>query len=329
MNTAKWLALGVVVGGGLVGCGDDTSAAGGGTPATGCEPAIGCPDVQSDCVAFADNAGKDKFALRITQLTVTAPTALTDPTVANLLSTGITYDYPACTSADSLAFFTKDGTFNWILEIDKTAGTLRTGGADLQTDPTKPYCFLNGTIAGFSVAPLETDLAFTGDSFAVVTPADVVVPIFTDPADATKVILLPLHGVRLYDSKVSADNNCIGSFNGANLSPNNLCLPSTDTPMFLDGGNLEGYITLEEADTVLVPQLGNASLCSLIAGADGTDQATKKCKRDAGMAITFAGDWCAGMPGEPGTAATATCKDAVKLAATYAAAGTSVAATCN
>ncbi len=314
-----------------VACGDDTSGTGGQPPAgSGCEPTIGCPEVVSDCVAFADQAGADTFSLRISQLTVQAPAALTDTTVKNLLSKGVTLnDGTSCQSPDGFSLFNGDGTFNWILNFDLTAGTLRTGGAELQTDPTKPYCFLSGDIAGFDVAPLETTISVDGNKFTIDEVRDVAVPIFTDPGDQSKVIILPLNGVRIFDTTFSTDHNCIGVFN-SNLDPNNLCLPDAATPTFVDAGNLEGYVTLEDADAVLVPELGNASLCTLIAGAEFTDQDTKTCLRDAGDVITFQGDWCAGTAeGEPGSAATATCADAVQLRATFSASGATLADSCN
>lgn len=313
-----------------VACGEETSGTGGAPAGAGCEPAIGCPEVVSDCIAFADQAGADTFSLRISQLTVQAPAALTDTTVKNLLSKGVTLDdNSSCQSADALSLFNGDGTFNWILNFDLAAGTLRTGGAELQTDPTKPYCFLSGDIAGFDVAPLEAPISIDGNTFTIEEVRDVAVPIFTDPADQSKVIILPLRGVRIFDSTFSDDHNCIGTFN-TDLDPNNLCLPDAQTPTFVDGGKLEGYVTLEDADAVLVPELGNASLCTLIAGADFTDQATKTCLRDGTNKITFQGDWCAGTAeGEPGSAATGTCADAVQLRAGFSASGVTLAESCN
>jgi len=324
-NRALFLSLFFVPS--LAACGDSTGSGGGGggSTDTDCAPAIGCPAVQSDCIAFEDNAGKDTFTLRISDLTVTAPTALTDPTVSLLLSTGITMNYPSCTSADGFPFFTKDGTFNWLLQFDKTGMMLTTGGAAVETDPTKGYCFLQDTISGFDVAPLVTGIDLAADgTFSVTAPADVTVPVFTDKTDLTKVILLPLHSVRIFDGTISADNNCIGTLN-PDLDPGNLCLPTTDTPGFVAGAKLEGYITLEEADTVLIAQLSNSSLCRLISGETGTT-----CSRDANNKIVFQGDWCAGTAeGDPGKPADATCADAVKLSAGFAASGVKLRSDCN
>ena len=67
-----------------VGCGDSGGTTGTGSTSggDGCSPDVGCPTVQSDCIAFVDNSAKDTFALRISNLSITAPVALTDPTVA-------------------------------------------------------------------------------------------------------------------------------------------------------------------------------------------------------------------------------------------------------
>jgi hypothetical protein len=325
-------SLVAVAGALLTGCGDDGgtgTGSGGGSTAGECAPDVGCPTVPSDCVAFEDNAGKDTFALRITQLTIEKPAALTDPTVKNLLAKGVTFNYQECTAATGDPLFTGDGTFSWILEFDKTNGTLRTGGAKPEPDPNAGYCFVNEKIGAFEVAPLSADAPIGADgSFAIAQVRDVVVPIYTDVNDPTKVILLPLRGVKIYDAVVSADNNCIGSFN-ANLDPNNLCLPDNETPQFIDGARLDGYVTLEEADQVEVPELGGKSLCTLIAGPNFLDDTMKKCRRDGNGAIEFKGDWCAGaMEGDPGKAADASCADAVQLAGGFAASGAKVRTDC-
>ncbi len=311
-----------------VGCGDSGGTTGTGSTSggDGCSPDVGCPTVQSDCIAFVDNSAKDTFALRISNLSITAPVALTDPTVAALLAKGVNLDYPECKAATGDAIFTGDGTFSWILEFNKTDGTLRTGGAVLEADPNAGYCFVNQMIDGFQVEPLVTNAPLGADgSFEITENRDVVVPIYTTPGDTTSVILLPLRGVRLFDAKVSADNNCIGAFNVDGLDPNNLCLADNQTPQFLDGASLEGYVTLEEADQVTVPTLGNASLCTLLAKDPMYVDATgKKCLRDGMGKITFTGDWCDAT----NAAADATCKDSVKLAATLAASGVALRTDC-
>ncbi len=310
-------------------CGDDSTSSGtgaGGSAGGSCEPVSGCPDVASECLAFADNAGKDTFALRISQLDITTPAALGSTVVSGLLNLGITPDFPECTSADGFPYFTGDGSFNWIFEFDRGAGTVRTGGTALEVDPTAGYCFLDEEIDGFDVAPLELPVTFAADGgFTLDGTADVVVPIYTSPTDATSFILLPLRGVQISGGTISADNNCIGTFNGDGLDPQNLCKASDAAPSFLGGATLEGYITLEDADAIAVPQLGGATLCSLLAPTFAEDG---KCIRENGE-ITFEGDWCAGAPNTEGTAATATCKDAVRLSSTFTASGAALRSDCN
>lgn len=309
-----------------LGCGDDSTSTGG-TPTTGCEAAAGCPSVQSDCIAFADNAASSKFSLRISHLSIEKPAALTDKLVTDLLSKGIILNYPTCEAATTDPIFTGDGTFSWILEIDKTAGSLRTGGAKLEPDPNKGYCFVNETIQSFPVAPFTLPMPVGADgSFATMGTKAVTVPIYTNPTDPSQVILLPLRGVRIFDGKLAADNNCIGTYNGANLDPANLCKEEPGSvPLFVDGAKLEGYITLEEADTVTIPELGNKTLCWLLAPAEHKDMT--KCLRDGSMALTYKGDWCAGATADdPGSAGG--CADSVKLGASFAASGATLRSDC-
>lgn len=309
----------------VVACGDDTSSTGA-NPDVGCEAGTGCPAVVSECIAFADNAASTKFAVRISQLTIEAPPALTNELVVNLITKGITLNYPSCAAATGDPIFTGDGTFSWILEIDKQNGELRTGGAKLEPDPNKGYCFVNETIQSFPVAPFTVPLPVGGDgSFATMGTKAVTVPIYTDPKDASKVILLPLRGVRIFDGKLSADNNCVGTYNGANLDPVNLCKPEATVPLFNNGAKLDGYITLEDADAVVIPELDNKTLCWLIA--DAGNRGATNCNRDAGNLITYKGDWCAGAtPDDPGSAGG--CGDSVKLAASFAASAATVRSDC-
>src|SRR5262249_36933006 len=152
------------------------------------------------------------------------------------------------------------GTFNWLLQFDTMAGTLKTGGAKPVMDPTKGYSFDMETIMQggkpFTVAPVSAP--FKPDAmgnFNIMMGQDLVVPIFLDMA-ATTVVLLPLHQARILMGTLSSNNNCIGTYNGKNLETSNNCLADTTvTPpilQFNSAGKLDGYITLEEADTVVI-----------------------------------------------------------------------------
>lgn len=313
---------------GLSACGDDEADGSGGSGNAGsasCAPAVGCPEVASECLSLVDNAGSDTFALRIAQLTVTKPDRFTDSFVQSIVYDGVTLNLPECTTAGGNPLLSGMGSFSWVLEFDKASGTLRTGGAKPASDPYAGYCFVNEALMGFDVAPFEVAGTFSGNTFSMDSVMDVVVPIYTD-ATATAAVLMPLRDVQLVDVQVSEDNNCIGDLNDENLDPNNLCLyePSNGILTFNDAAKLTGYMTLEDADSVDVPQLG-ASLCVLLAGTE-FDDGTGKCTRVApGGAFVYEGDWCDAT----GATADATCKDSVRLEATFAAAGVELTGLCN
>jgi hypothetical protein len=324
MRVLTWMSgllfLGLAAASPLAGCGD--SEGDGGTGNTGnaasgaCAPASGCPEVASECLSLVDNSGADVFALRIAQLTVTKPDKFTDSFVRSIVYDGVTLNLPACTTQQGNPLLSGMGSFSWVLEFDKTAGTLRTGGAKPVADPYEGYCFVNEPIQGFEVMPFEVAGTIDGNVFAMDTAEDVVVPIYTD-ATATEAVLMPLRDVRLSNVQISSDNNCIGDLNDENLDPNNLCLyePSNGILTFNDDAKLEGYITLADADSVIVPQLGS-SLCVLLAGST-FDDGDGHCTKDAAGAFVYEGDWCDATA----AAADATCHDAVRLEATFAAAG--------
>jgi hypothetical protein len=90
--------------------------------------------------------------------------------------------------------------------------------------------------------------------------------------------------------------------------------------LFISGGSLDAYLSLEDADTVPVSFLGQ-SLCVLLtedAGAYGykpVGSSTTVCKRDASGKILFQGNWCS----LTNDAATAACADAMHVSAQFAA----------
>jgi hypothetical protein len=318
------VALGVSVA--AVGCGDDTTTDGTTSGGDGtCAPGASCPAVTSECIALVDNTGKDKFALRITQLTLSRPAALTNQVITQLLAQGVTLNLPNCLSESGHATLKGDGMFSWVLEFDKTSGMLRTGGASPEADPTQGYCFVNETIQTIPVAPFTVSAPIEGGKFAIEMGMDVTVPIFQPGGAST--ILLPLSKARIFNASISSDNNCIGKYNAEGLRPGNLCLPEDAAPRYIDGADLDGYVTLENADKVMVDAL-KQSLCVLLSAdaatyGDGV-AAGQHCKRDAMNNITFKGDWCSTTDSD----ATATCADAVKLGAKFAASAVSVKPSC-
>ncbi len=137
-------------------------------------------------------------------------------------------------------------------------------------------------------------------------------------------VLLPLKAARLKMGTLSAGNNCIGTYNASTLLPSNSCDPASGGTLFTDAATLDGYITLEDADTVVITSLSE-SLCVLLsAGGDaGTmqgDGGINLCARDANGKIIYQGNWCDGGTTPPAnTPATATCADSVQLGANFAA----------
>ena len=296
-----------------VGCGSDDED---GTTSTGgnCAPTAKCTTIASECIALVDNSASDKPGLRISYLGITKPDALATLFIQDLIRDGVLLDKPLC-------FLDGMGTFTWLLEFDKAAGQMRTGGAPPST-PEEGYCFLQGELDGQSVNPIVVDVTIDGSgAFEFNEGADVVVPIYRDTT-GTSYVLLPLRQARIFDATISDDYNCIGKHNLEGLKPEvDDCFSSQSVPPFISGGKLDGYITLEEADTVVVDELG-ATLCTILAGGnDGADPA--KCVRDGTGAITFKGDWCSTTNTAGG------CQDAVALGAEFAASAVKINGDCN
>jgi hypothetical protein len=306
-----------------VGCGGDDDGSGSssnpsGTGGGGSDCALTnpiCTSVASDCVALHDNKAAAKFGLRMAQLTIEQPAVLATGTVAKTVAEGLRMNLPQC-------YLNGTGDFSWLLEFDTAAGTLRTGGAFPTTDPLKGYCFADMAVGTFQIEPTVVPTTLMDGAFTAEVDT-LVVPIFRDVGDP---ITLPLQKVRLFDSRVSADNNCIGKHN-PDIDPNNFCLPSDEHPAFLDGGKLSAYLTLEEADEVVVPEL-DKSLCLLLAGTDNqyaSGGSPNKCKRnDADGKILLKGDWCIAT----NSAATADCADAFVLSASYTASAVEITESC-
>jgi hypothetical protein len=321
-NVILVLALGgSATGLGIVGCGGESTTGGSGggsssssgsSSSTGpaCAPGAACTTVKSDCVALKDNAGQAKFAMRMAQLDITAPVGLTGPLIKGVVSSGVAMNLPKCNLGGT-------GTFNLIMSFDTGAKTFTVGGAHPAADPTKGYTFVNETVQGIPIAPKTG--AYTVDAAGKFTPmdgVDIVLPIYLKVTDAMPSVLLPLHKATIVGT-LSTDQNCVGKYNATTLDPAAGCAGSDKNPAFTTGADLSGYMTLEEADTVVVDTLGQ-SLCVIITGDATTygDMGTPiKCKRDATMKIVYKGDWCAAT----NKAADAACFDAASLAGKLAA----------
>jgi hypothetical protein len=301
-----------------------SSSPGGAPTGASCVPTDpACPAlaVKSDCLALVDNTGKDQFVLRMSQLEVVSPAVLSTPLVANLVGKGVNINLPKCNVPG-------DGTFSLITEFDIKAGKIKTGGGLPTANPTDGYCYAND--AANKVAPVEVPAKFTvgtgGVTFSTDPIAKIVMPVYQPDMKST--IHLPLSQAKLVDGQISADHNCVGSFNGTKLDPNNNCLEEPSVKFFTNGAKLEGYITLEEADAVLVPQL-TETLCALLVGTDSAavakyieGTAPKKCKRTDGKTIDLKGDWCSM------TNAAGGCQDSFRLSASLASSAVKLKASC-
>lgn len=142
--------------------------------------------------------------------------------------------------------------------------------------------------------------------------------------DATTAILLPIAGARFPSGYLSASHDCIGRFNAAGLDPAYGCLEENGKPSFVTsgpnlGGDVEGMIVLEDADAMVISS-AKLSLCFILTGPDiayGQKNSTGDtlCKRGANGKILFQGNACSTGTG---------CADAVRFAATFAAASVKI-----
>jgi hypothetical protein len=333
------LILGVLSLGGLaamsaVGCGGGSGNGGAGTTTSSshattgstmmstssgtsfpCSPGATCTATNKACLGLVDNSGQTKFGLRMTELDISSPPALTQGVVSMVVGPAVNPNSPSCNEPGQ-------ATFNWLLQFDTTAGTLKTGGAKPVADATMGYAFDMETLAGKAIAPitLMTMVDATGN-FSVMTGQNLNVPIFLN-AMGTSSVVLPLQQARITMGTLSSDHNCIGTFNAAGLDPNNSCTPDATHPLFKTAGKLDGFITLADADQVPVSAIGE-TLCVILSGSammygmpgTGAQAGTTVCKRDAMNNIVYKGGWCS----TTNMAASATCADAEQLAAAFAA----------
>jgi hypothetical protein len=217
-----------------------------------------------------------------------------------------------------------DGTFNWLIQVDTATNQLTTGGAPPTSDPFNTgYCFVNTTIEGLKVGPITTTVTKNSDgSFSTGVIPKLYVPIYVaaSAGQMEQVIVLPLSNTQVKNVTMSESNNCIGAFNpdGVVSDGGATCMDtSDDCARWTTAGSLAGYITLNEADGVNVPQL-KESLCALLtSGTGGTvmnDAGTESmCKRDSSGKIIAMGNYCST------TNAAGGCNDSFWLAATFAA----------
>jgi hypothetical protein len=293
-----------------------TTTSSGWTCTAPCCPKAGCATVDPECIGLVDNAGLTRFGLRVSELDITEPAALAGGLMASILAEAVTPNQMAC-------FLDGKGSFSWLLQFDTAAKTLKTGGAKPVNDPATGYSFLDEVVAGALVQPVTYANVAPGASgqFAATDAQRLVLPVYVD---VSTVVILPISGARFPSGYLSASHDCIGKFNAAGLDPAGACLPETGTPSFITsgtnlGGDVDGVIALDDADTVMIAP-AKQSLCYLLTGSDPqfgqqNGSGDMLCKRDAGGKIVFQGNACTTGAG---------CADALRFAATYAAASVKI-----
>lgn len=291
-------------------CDNSTETCSGG----GCNIDSKCGSPQT-CLPLSDNTGKSVLDFRMRRLNVAAPAALAQAFVQNTVVTA-NIDL-AGTPASPTCGDEGQGAFNWLLEVDKNANTLKTGGATPSTDPFGVgYCFYNHTTnGGIPVSPATLNIHFEsdGNTFHTDPTPKLQVPIFLN-GDVNNVIVLPLSQVVMQGVSMTNDGNCIGAFQLASLDSKCGVIDESSCEKWKTAGALGGYITLEDADGVNIDIL-NESLCVLLTGASkGPDG---KCPRSGGQ-LTNKGDFCSTTDSAGG------CQDSYWLAATFAAAAVKI-----
>jgi hypothetical protein len=278
--------------------------------------------VPSDGLALVDNTGKTaNIGLRVAQLDIAAPLTLAYGAMKSIIANGSSMNLDECNLQGQ-------GTFSWLLELDRTQGKLKMGGAKPVSDPHSGYCFVNETSPAV-IAPVTTTASITNNSLTTTSDAAITVPIYLDAAGSSA-ILLPLKGLRVEDAQLSADNNCIGRYNADTLSLDNQCLPDDEAGItyFSTAGLLHGYITLEDADKVTISAL-NQTLCVLLSNDAQTygenTGGTTVCKRDVTNTILLQGGWCS----ETNSTASGACADAFIFAAAFAASAVTIHGDCD
>ncbi len=265
-----------------------------------------CEGAASACLAPEAACESDPKLLRIMDLTFAAPSAFTGA-VGGIFASSVTPSAKGCSLEGT-------GAFSWLIELDASKGTIKTGIAKDTDTAESGYCFDNGSISAggkaYTVVPtIGTATVGTGGALNAEVFDNLTIPAGLGQSNY---IVLPFQQLQFHDTTVSPDGACIGAFNIEGLKQDNLCIGSSETPSFVGGGAFDAYITLEEADSIVIDTL-SMTLCALITN-DVTPGSPKMCKRTNGV-IDAKGDWCAMSNHE----ATPTCFDAVHVSATFAA----------
>src|SRR5215467_2633230 len=162
--------------GGNTDAGPGCSAPPGQFPAADCESSAnlcnssgGCPIAarcgsQSTCLPMTSNTPTVQD-FRIRRLTIAAPPPLTEANSALVQETvvdhGVNLNAPDCGENG-------DGSFTWLIHVDRGSNTLKTGGAPPSPDPFgQGYCFVDLVASGgLHLQPVTLPAHFTGSTFS-------------------------------------------------------------------------------------------------------------------------------------------------------------------
>jgi hypothetical protein len=294
-------------------CDDSTETCAITSPACPTTPCNGT----SPCLAMADNGTNTVQDFRFRKLNVTAPPALSKAFIQNgVIDQGV--------NLKSFCGEGGDGSFSWLVEFDTVNKKVTTGGAPPVDDPFGVgYCFVNATLTGHAVAPVTVNMTQAADqSWESDVIPKLFVPIYVH-GDPNNVVVLPLSQTKVLGVTISG-GNCIGSYNpnGVNSELGGSCLDkdTSSCQRWHTAGALGGYITLKEAETVNVVDLGD-TLCVLLTGGVSTTNGGHNCATDASGNVTgVTGDFCS-TTNSPGG-----CGDSYWLAATFAASAAKISA---
>ena len=234
----------------------------------------------STCQPFIKNPepgqGLETFRMRL--VNITAPPKLTLPLFQALVIT-IAVDLPPTADAGGAACGENgQGYMNWLLSVDKSKGTVLTGGAPPSANPFGTgYCYENGMVGSYKVASVSLAATFTGNTFSTeASNAQLNVPIFLPPGNIA--VVLPIRNPTFHDVTISESGDCIGSLNpNAAYLQDGICQDTepegpVSCARWHAGGTFGGYITLKDADDVYVFSQ-HESLCVLLLGTSWADDA--------------------------------------------------------
>lgn len=263
----------------------------------------GSPDT---CMPLVHNADRPTKGFRMRKIEFIAPKRMTDPAFqTSIIDLDMELKQPVCGTPGRSGF-------NWLLDVDRDHGTLLTGSGPPPADMKAGFCFFDKGQGGSETGPVKAKVTFRGDTFDSEVFPRLDIPILSQ-GNVNDVVRVPMQSVRFSGVTLSESDDCIGRFQKTALADD--CLPrdlSACAP-WATAGAVAGFVTLEDADTVKIADLGQ-SLCAFLTGSVGPDG---KCER-TGSALKAKGDYCS-TTGEPGG-----CEDSVWIAATFAASAVAV-----